>query len=164
MPGVKLGFDLLGVSRFMLLLDGMKDALGDFSPFWGQAAPDFYAAMEKQFASEGAAYGSPWAALEASYAAWKSGHGYPSSILQRSRAMKGSLTGGAGGFLKTGRQAMKIGTEVTGNQGQTYALFHQKGTSRMPARPLITEAMAKELGEQWGKKAHLFLFGMLGKR
>lgn len=85
--------------------------------------------IEKNFARESAA-GKSWAPLAASTLARKRALGYPEDILVATGALKRSLReGGANNIHQVGRDFVRVGTT------DEKAAFHQKGTSKMPARP-----------------------------
>ena len=81
------------------------------------------------FASQSTPDGSPWAPLAPSTVA-KKGH---SRILFESGALEASLVnvGGPGNINATACRGLLFGTDVE------YAIFHQQGTARMPARPAV---------------------------
>ncbi len=107
-------------------------SLTDLEPLIRQIVDTLEQRFAKAFATEGASSGSMWAPLSAGYRAWKL-RAYPGrGILVRTGRLRGSLTSGGGGGIRviTPRRG-EIGTAVP------YARYHQSGTSRMPARPVI---------------------------
>ena len=116
-------------------------------PALQRVADDFREMIARQFASEGRAEGTPWAARKSVGAV----HELPttqraiheSPLLVRTGALQRSLTvrGAAGHVERLEAQSLAIGTSLP------YALFHQTGTRRMPARPIIVLSGARS--ERW---------------
>lgn len=83
-----------------------------------------------QFATEGAWAGSPWRPLTDKYAAWKEQH-YPGRpILVASGAMRSSM-------LNPGRGLRILPTRLLYSPESDVAIYHQEGTDRMVARPMV---------------------------
>ncbi len=115
-----------GIARF-------ADGVSDYRPIWPVIEDDFYAQMKAQFASEGAEGGERWQPLSPEYAGWKQAH-YPGKpILERTGNLLRSLTSGAdpNAVKVEDPQALTLGSKIP------YAIYHQTGTSKMPARPEI---------------------------
>lgn len=107
-------------------------ALTDTEPLIEELVTYVQDALGRAFDSEGASSGSLWAPLSEAYRLWKARH-YPGrGILVRTGRLRASLTGSGGDSIRVvaGRRG-EVGTNVP------YAIFHQGGTSRMPARPII---------------------------
>lgn len=115
-----------GIARF-------ADGVTDYRPIWPVIEDDFYAQEKAQFASVGAEGGAQWAELKPEYAAWKEVHYPGTQILHRAGALESSLTSpnDPNTVRIEERKTLTLGTRIP------YALFHQVGTSRMPARPEI---------------------------
>lgn len=115
-----------GIARF-------ADGVADYRPIWPVIADDFYAQIKAQFATEGAEGGEKWAELSPEYAKWKEVHFEGKPILQRSGDLMASLTSpnDANAVYIEGRKTLTVGSKVS------YAIYHQKGTKKMPARPEI---------------------------
>jgi len=112
-------------------LSRFGDALKDFRPFFQELVASFKDITRKQFESEGRQGSGGWAPLSADYAAWKQLH-YPGKpILQLTGAMLESMTGGSDHIEEIAKDSLKVGTR------DPKALYHQRGTSKMPARPVI---------------------------
>jgi phage gpG-like protein len=90
-----------------------RAALADLTPLWEAFKPIMSAIEEEQFASEG-------------HGAWPGGPAYHGLV--RTGALRGSLVDG---LISMGPMEMVWGSDVF------YAIFHQAGTDRMPARPVI---------------------------
>lgn len=103
--------------------------LVDLRPFWPKVVPVFIGWMRQQFETEGAyAWGSPWTPLSPAYAAWKA-IAYPGkSIL----IAEGDLRQAAS---RPRRRA--TATTLTLTIDDPKLQYHETGTERMPARPLL---------------------------
>jgi phage gpG-like protein len=115
-----------GIARF-------ADGVADYRPIWPIIGDEFRAQVKDQFKTEGEEGGARWAALSPEYAGWKAVH-YPGmKILHRTGVMEDSLTkeGAPGAVFIGERKRLTMGTSIS------YAVYHQRGTSRMPARPEI---------------------------
>ncbi len=101
-------------------LDLLQAQLGDLSPSMGLIAEDFRQMVAEQFASAGAAGGTPWAALAPSTLKRKRGG---AGILQASGALLDSLTDpeSPDHVEMIGNQSLAIGTDLP------YANFQQTG-------------------------------------
>ena len=80
---------------------------------------------ERQFATETDPDGVRWAALAPSTLAQKRRLGYPDSILTRTGKMRNSVVAIADA------RSVLIGVDVP------YAIFHQRGTRKMPQRRIL---------------------------
>jgi len=81
-----------------------------------------------------AAQGPGWAPLSPAYAEWKQQHFPGKPILQRTGALYGAMTSASrfgGSQSKISGDTLSIAPTVP------YFRFHQQGTGRMPARPMI---------------------------
>jgi phage gpG-like protein len=125
--------------RFSLEVDGERqvdralsrfgDAIRDPRGYFELAADILREITEEQFASEG---GGRWAPLSPAYAAWKMTQVGARPILTFSGRMRRSLTERGGENIReVTNDEMKWGSRVP------YAVFHQRGTARMPARPIF---------------------------
>ena len=101
--------------------------LTDLSPVLEQIADMLDESGERAFATSGASSGGRWAALSSRYAAWKARH-YPGQpILVATGALRASM----GNVRIVGPRRLEWGTD------DRKAKYHQAGTSKMPARPII---------------------------
>ena len=117
------------------------DGVTDYRPMWPVIEDDFYSLVGRQFATEGAEGGTAWVSLSDAYGTWKEIH-YPGKpILQRTGELMASLTSptAPGAVRVEERKTLTLGTTVP------YAIYHQRGTKKMPARPEIrlTEAFKR---------------------
>jgi hypothetical protein len=104
--------------------------LSDLRSFWPKVVPLFIGWMRLQFASEGRFGSGGWSPLAPSTVLFKSLTGLRPQILQATGAMLGAASRPS--RIVTPRSlTLTIHDEKIG--------FHQTGTSRMPARPLIFE-------------------------
>lgn len=104
----------------------------DLRPFWPLVIPAFIRWMGQQFASEGDWGGEPWAKLSPDYAEWKAVH-YPGrSILYAT----GDMRRAASNPVRTATP-VSLTLEIVDPKIE----FHQGGTDKMPARPVIPEEL-----------------------
>lgn len=124
--------------------EAVAKSLGDFQAAIAnqegalqQVADDFREMVAQQFATEGRAEGTPWAPRESARVGADGVRPLRgerrSPLLVRTGALRDSLTrkGATGGIEALDGQTLSIGSRLP------YAIFHQLGTRRMPARPLI---------------------------
>lgn len=90
------------------------------------------AANEANFMLGGLPSGG-WAPLSPVTSAWKAEHGFPPNPLIRTGRLMDSLATLRGSPNEINTHDATFGTNVK------YAHFHQTGTSRMPARPVVFE-------------------------
>jgi phage gpG-like protein len=112
-------------------LTDFQDSLADNTSALAAVADDLREMIGEQFSTEGAAGGTPWSPLATS--TLRKSRGLRSGILDLTGALKGSLTdpGAPGHVETTDGQQLLFGSELP------YANFHQVGTRRMTARPII---------------------------
>lgn len=125
--GIELRFS--GNAALTRRLSAMQTAVADMTPVWGVLRNRFVATMAMEFAGQRSASGK-WKPLSPAYGAWKAQHYGGKPILQRTGELYGSLTGDLAIDIRE-PQMMVLGTDVS------YARFHQTGTKKMPARPII---------------------------
>jgi phage gpG-like protein len=123
-----------GIARF-------ADGVADYRPIWPVIEDDFYGQVKEQFRTEGAEGGDKWKELTPEVAKWKEVH-YPGKpILERTGDLLSSLTNpnDPHAVRIEGRKTLTLGSAIP------YSIFHQTGTSKMPARPEIqlTEAFKR---------------------
>lgn len=136
-------------------LESFQNSLADNSPALKLIADDFREMVSEQFASEGAAGGTPWAELARSTLRSRRGS---SGILNSTGALLASLTDSdsEGHVEETDGQSLSIGSSVP------YALFHQTGAGRgfglasilsgrglgrgLPTRPIIVLTEERSAG------------------
>lgn len=111
------------------------DSLSDLRPLYPEVIREFHLIEREQFESEGAAGASGrFAPLSASYARSKQTSHPDKPVLRADDDLFVSLTDpeAAGAILRPEPDSLTIGTSVP------YAIFHQRGTRHMPARPPIS--------------------------
>jgi len=130
--------------RFIFEIDGEEqfdrafnrlDHISDLRSIWGDVADEFYKIEAEQFASEGSAGASgKWAPLSALYAKSKIVKFPGKTILRRTDSLFASLTGkeAPGAIFRPMESELQLGSSVP------YGIYHQRGTSRMPARKPIS--------------------------
>jgi len=124
-----------GIARF-------ADGVTDYRPVWPLFEDLFYAQEKNQFQTEGAEGGAEWQQLSEKYGDWKRVHFPGKPILQRTGDLERSLTSASdpNTVRREERKTLTLGSRVS------YAIYHQTGTKKMPARPEIqlTEAFKRE--------------------
>lgn len=108
----------------------LGDRLSDWRPLWERVSPVVYARLAEWFDSQGR---GEWAPLSPRYARWKEAHfpGRPTLVL--TGALRRSvLNSGAPNNIER-----FFGDRAEWGTRDPKANWHQKGTSRMPARRVI---------------------------
>jgi phage gpG-like protein len=121
-----------GDAQFNRALEGLYDSLKDFRRAWPQVAERYYLVIRRQFDSEGGR-ANPWAELAPSTLAGKAIN-YPGQpILRASNALFQSMVNAfdQNAVFRMTEDSLTLGTTLD------YAAYHQKGTSKMPARPIF---------------------------
>jgi phage gpG-like protein len=141
--GILVSVDVTGDEAVKRGLAGFANLVKDLRPFWrDEFAPVYFGRVQDGFAMEGqprTAGGrfaaGRWAPLSPKYKAWKERH-YPGKKilaregdLQASVAWNGGL--GPGGVFHAFPRYVEFGTAIP------YAIYHQQGTPKMPARPFL---------------------------
>lgn len=103
----------------------------DVSPAWRLWGDDVVVAFTEQFVTEGARLlERVWDPLSPRYAAWKERHFPGQTILRRTDAMMHGFTGRPMAVERIEPHSCAFGSN------RKPAIWHQKGTRRMPARPI----------------------------
>lgn len=120
-------------------LADFQSALAESEPALRQIADDFRAVIERQFESEGRAGGTPWAPRRDILQRTPT----TQPLLVRTGALRDSFIrpGAAGHVEEITDQTLTLGSRLP------YAIFHQTGTRRMPARPIIV--LKEERTSRW---------------
>ena len=129
-------------------LQALTLALKDWRPFWPLAMRIIRIGLRQQFESEGRFLGQPWAPLSAGYLAAKAAKYPGKSILVASGRLKRAATAPEWRGMPTALHIV-IRNDVAG--------YHQHGTGKMPARPIIPDRVAPELGLMLTKAATDYL-------
>jgi len=123
--------DTYTIDEFATVIDGIGQQVSamDYSETLGDFLPTIAEQHAEMFGGEHDSNGSPWAQLAPSTVARK-GH---SRILFETGALMESLVsvGGENNIAESFPRGLVFGTS------DEKALFHQNGTSRMPARPPV---------------------------
>jgi phage gpG-like protein len=121
-------------------LAAFQESLADQQPALAAIADDLREMIARQFASEGRAEGAPWAKLAPSTLRRRRAS---TPILYETGALLRSLgePGAAGHVEELEGYSLTLGSRLP------YALYHQTGTRRMPARPIIVLSGARS--ERW---------------
>jgi phage gpG-like protein len=127
----KLRIESRDITRLRRRIGRMRERANDLIPAW-EVTADWLADQQRiQFDTEGARWGQPWAPLAQSTLTGKLRRGEPPDILVRHSALERSLGIRTLSIERLAPRTMVLGTKVP------YAHFHQRGTSRMPARILL---------------------------
>lgn len=113
----------------------VEQYIDDFRNFWPAITKRFYDIERAQFNTEGARGASgKWKKLSPSYARFKARKFPGQTILKATTDLFESMTSpdALGSIYKPEKDSLTIGTK------ELYALAHQKGTGRLPARPIIS--------------------------
>lgn len=102
--------------------------LSDLRPFWPIVTRLFVGWMSRQFDTQGGFAGRPWAALSPDYAIFKSQHAAGRGILNFTGAMRRAATS---------PKRIVTPRSLTLEIDDPKIEYHQEGTSRMPARPVV---------------------------
>ncbi len=146
---LKFSFEVDGEKQFHRAIDGVKESCKSLKPAFEEIVKNFYETEEKQFVGQGAFQGNKmWDRLSPLYADWKFDHFGALPILTLTGALRNSLTipGAEGNINEITDTSMIVGTNIP------YAIYHQKGTSRMPARPPIR--LSEEQKKEWNSILH----------
>jgi hypothetical protein len=110
----------------------MRERSTNLTPAW-QVFADWFADQNRvQFGSRGARWRTLWPELASATLDDKLREGYPTDMMRRTRQLERSLTDRPLAVERLHPHEMTVGTNLR------YAHFHQTGTRRMPARPLIS--------------------------
>lgn len=135
-------------TQFARTFSRWADQIDDLQPAFEQITQSFYEGEERQFASQGAAGSGGWKPLSSAYKKWKDRR-YPGRpLLVMTGALRDALTSksGPGAVYVIERKRLTMGTDLE------VAQYHQKGSSRMPARKPIQLTDAQK--NQWVKFIH----------
>lgn len=124
----------------------------DLRGFWPLVVPLFVTWMRRQFETEGSFGGAAWAPLAPGYAAWKSEHLGGRGILYA----EGDLRQAAS---RPERRVSPRTLELTVVDPKVR--FHQEGTDKMPARPLIFATLPLQAQAELEEAAVVYLGGLV---
>lgn len=120
-----------GQQKFNGAIDALNRGVSDFRPVWPEIELAFFRLMSEQFDSEGQRGGAKWKPLSEKYRQWKEKK-YPGRpILHLTGRLRRSLSvvGGGDQIREPEPLSLTLGTRVP------YAVYHQRGGGRLPARP-----------------------------
>jgi phage gpG-like protein len=127
-----LSFDSAGAEPFSLMLERFQHNLGDATPaFEAMARYQVETVNKRQFDEQGSAETGKWSPLSPLYGRWKARVRPGKPIMVFDGDLRTSLTVPGKGIYIVRSNMMTVGTSIP------YAIYHQKGTPMMPARPLL---------------------------
>lgn len=127
----RLTAEIDGVREFDRKFTRFTEQLDDYRQIWPGVTIDLRNIVREQFAGRGV--GSiKWSALSPGYQAWKERRFPGRPLLVRTGATLAALTG------NTSRTVLRAeATSLTFGTSLPYPIFHQRGTRRMPRRPIF---------------------------
>lgn len=143
-----------GGDDFEKKLAELQVYLRDLRPFWPLLVPIFIGWMGAQFATEGGWGGNAWAPLSAAYAVEKA-RSYPGrTILIRE-----------GDLRRAASEPSRVATPrtLTLTIDSDIAGYHQEGTDKMPARPLIPEVLPPIAVREVEEAAHEYVSTLINR-
>lgn len=165
-----LDIGVIGAAETEAVLDGFASRAADLEPVIAAIHRRFMAIEAARFDAEGPG----WAPLAPSTLAEKRRKGLSEKILEATGQMRDSFTDpDARGHVFNvtagpDRTTIEMGSDYRSpNQagkwaGTALAAFHQEGTSRMPARPVITDVDAR--AAEWAALLSGWLTGLVADR
>lgn len=127
--------EIQGVEVLNRAFNRIEEHISDFRNIWPAVAQEFYAIEVQQFQSQGAHGASGrWAPLSPAYAKYKAVAFPGQPILRADNLLFESMTSpdALDSIFRMDAQELTIGTQREG------ATAHQRGSGRMPARPIIS--------------------------
>jgi phage gpG-like protein len=147
---MEIKFDIHGDEQLKRSLSRFGEHAKDLSEPFREIVKDFHKIERRQFETEGSYGSGGWQPLSPRYAEWKAKK-YPGRpIMVLSGLLKESLLGDNPYSVElVTPKSMEVGTVIN------YAIYHQKGTSKMPARPLIQ--LTEDDKKRWIKFIQAYL-------
>ena len=121
--GLVLNLDIDGVQEMATAFSRFGEYADDLREPYGEIADYLQQVTDRRFQQGGPG----WAPLSPAYAAWKAQNYGGRPILVRT----GEMRGGMGNVRRISEKSLEWGTNVP------YAVFHQRGTRKMPQRRII---------------------------
>lgn len=152
---VKVRFEVANEVQFSRAFENFSSRIADLTEPFREIQLEFYDTMANVFAAEGAFEDrTKWAELSPNYRAWKQRKFPGRKILELTGKLKSSLitSGSEGNVSVVTPTEMSVGTTIP------YAIYHQKGTSRMPMRKIIHLTQEQKL--RWVHIIHKYLYGL----
>lgn len=138
----ELNIQISGVQEAVIELDNLVRRSSNLSAPFQRFQKYWFDAIDQSFADGGDPV--EWPALSPAYESWKA-RAFPGQpIMRASDRLYDSLTSQTSDTIwRVGPRSIEFGSRVP------YFEFHQEGTSRMPARPVLTfpDSAAKKLVE-----------------
>jgi phage gpG-like protein len=129
--GIHFEISVDGEVQLSRALSRFGDRLFHMRPFFATAAEQVQKSVAAQFDAQGGRTGG-WRPLSPRYAAYKLAQVGSKPILEYSGRMRRSLTGQGGDSIRElDDNHLRWGTRTP------YAIYHQRGTRRMPQRRII---------------------------
>jgi phage virion morphogenesis protein len=139
--------DLKDLERFLETLPAKLQEATELT--LQKSASEIEIRIKKQFQSKGEAYGEEWQPVKESYLQWKRRRGFAEKTLHKTGRLSQSFSSVVMPF------EARIGTEVE------YAIFHELGTRKMPARPFAKPVAEKFQEEQAAEKFFISALDMV---
>lgn len=145
-------FEIAGQKQLDRALGVWVGRITDLRGVWDDIRDDFIAGEREQFKTEGGSGSGGWPPLSPVYKAWKDRHYPRRPLLVLNGRLLMSLTNknNADMVYEKGKLSLKLGTKIP------YAIYHQTGTSKMPARPPIE--LTERQKTLWPKLIQEYLF------
>jgi phage gpG-like protein len=138
---VRITFQIDGLPEIRRRLASWGASIQTLEPAWQDVGDALTADFMLNMIGEGGVFARKmWPQLAPSTVAdrLRKGYGGAHPILQRTGALALSLLrGGPGNVFQTTPNSLVVGTNIA------YAGFHQRGTSKMPARPVVGMSFAR---------------------
>jgi phage gpG-like protein len=144
----ELRFEIAGDQQVMRGFSRFAEDVKDLSEPFTEILKDFREIEAKQFSSEGGYGSGGWKPLAASTIVDKQRQGYPLDILVRSGELRDVMSGGKSGYDEIKPLEMTIWMPW-------YGMYHQRGTPKMPARPVVQ--LTESDKTRWSKIIHTYL-------
>lgn len=132
---VKFSAEILGVEVLNRAFNRVEEHISDFRQVFRGVPNVFYAIEAKQFGTQGGSGASgKWAALSPAYAKYKAKAFPGMPILQATTSLVDAMTSpdAPDSIFRMDANELVLGTQREG------ATAHQRGSGKMPARPIIS--------------------------
>ena len=156
---IRLRIEIDGKVELDRVLTGIADDLEDWRPALDEMADDWYQNQGAVFVAAGAHEGLPgWQPLSPRYALWKRINYSGRPLLVLSGRLRAALVqrGNPGAIERIGERELILGADVPVGRWNL-ALLHQRGTRKMPARPVMRISQPQRA--RFVSILHTYLFG-----
>ncbi len=123
--------EAFGITPTLLEMEGVENRGQDLSPGMEAIKDDFEFIVNRQFETNGGYRSGGWAPLDPEYRVAKAKQFPGRGLLERQGHLRGSFFGGPGSVSNVGSHSLTLGSD------DPVARYHQEGTSKMPARPIV---------------------------